>query len=229
VFFILQWHFVNVWQPQITRNRACIGVLYLAVTFCQRLTAALFLLIWGCQTLTKCHCKIKKNANSVPFNLGLSNVDKMSLEDKEHQYKLCSFFCQRLTASNQKEQSLYWCSLSCSDIFVNVWQPQIKIKNTNTSSVPFDLRLSIVDKMSLQDKEHQSKLCSFWFGPVNSPKSKGTELVLVFFILQWHFVNVWQPQIKRNRACIGVLYLAVTSCQRLTAPNQKEENTNCSF
>ena len=85
-------------------------------------------------------------------------------------------FCQRLTAPNQKEQSLYWCSLSCSDDILSTF---------------------------------------------DSPKSKGPELVLVFFILQWrHFVNVWQPQIKRTRACIDVRYLAVTFCQCLTAPNQ---------
>jgi hypothetical protein len=70
----------------------------------------LFLFIWGCQTLTKCHWKIKKNANSVPFNLGLSNVDKMSLQDKEHQY----------------EQSLYWCSLSSSDILSTLDSPKLK-------------------------------------------------------------------------------------------------------
>jgi hypothetical protein len=66
-------------------------------------------------TFSKCHCKIKntntssvpfdlglsivdkmslqdkENTSSVPFDLGLSHVDKMSLQDKEHQYKLCSF------------------------------------------------------------------------------------------------------------------------------------------
>jgi hypothetical protein len=72
--------------------------------------------------------------------LGLSHVDKMSLQDKEHQYKLCSFwfevracigvlylaltFCQRLTAPDHKEQSLYWCSLSCSDILSTIDRPK---------------------------------------------------------------------------------------------------------
>ena len=53
----------------------------------------IIILIWGCQTLTKCHCKITNiNTSSGPFDLGLSNVDKMSsLQDKEHQYKLWSF------------------------------------------------------------------------------------------------------------------------------------------
>jgi hypothetical protein len=39
--------------------------------------------------------------------------------------------------------------------------------------------------------------------------NKGTELVLVFFILQGHLVNVWQPQIKRNRVCIFKLFLSI--------------------
>jgi hypothetical protein len=132
-------------------------------------------LIWGSQTLTKCHCKIKN-----------TNTKK---EQSLHFFYLAVTFCQRLTAPNQKEQSLYWCSLSCSDILSTFDSPKSKGTelNTNTSSVPCDLGLSNVDKMSLQDKENTSSV------PFDLGLSDVDKMSLQ---------DKENTKIKRNRACI---------------------------
>ena len=107
-------------------------------------------------------------------------------------------FCQRLTASNQKEQSLYWCSLSSSDILSTFDSP--KSDSPKSKGTELVLVISSSDILTAPNQKEQSS-CSDILSTFDSPKSKGT------------------------RACIGVLYLAVTFCQRLTScPNQKEQS-----